>query len=156
MSGWRRIRAGMLVAAVFGLFWGFMVTITQFATVVLAAGFGALGVYWSTIPIAFAIYCILGALQGLLISTGLVMAGRGDATVDTLPRVRGALLGALVGFVGYAILWSLESGSPPNGSWWQRIPWIDFGVATVIGAGATTAILTIARRGALPPPAVEP
>ena len=81
MSGWRRVRAGIFVAAVFGLFWGIMVTLTQIAAIVLTEGIAVLSSYWATIPFAFGIYSALGALQGLLISTGLVVAGRSDAGV---------------------------------------------------------------------------
>ena len=156
MSVWRRLRAGMLVATVFGLFWGLMVTVTQIVAIVFTEGVGVLSSYWATIPFAIGIYTVLGALQGLLLSTGLMVTGRGDGSVDTLPPWRGASLGAVVGLVGYAVLWSFERGSPPAASVWQVIPWVDFGLGALIGAVATGTILTIARRGALPAAPADP
>jgi hypothetical protein len=62
----------------------------------------------------------------------------------------------LVGLLGYATIWLLEGGSLPVGLSLASVPWLDLAIASLIGMGATTSILSIARRGELPPPRPEP
>lgn len=146
MSGWlRRLRAGAVVALVFGAAWGTTIQLALIVSRILDFRFtgpGATVEFWL---MTYATFVGIGFVHGMLFSLLLGMAGR-DRTVDTFPRWLGALIGGMVAAAGAVLI-----GVTTVGGGWPLV-----GMISAIGALSTTGLLTIARRGALPSSPVEP
>ena len=155
MSPWlRRVRAGAVVALAFGIAWGTIVTFATTLSFFLVGGLEALVSIRFAWPLLYALWVGIGFCQGLAISVGMSIAGR-DRTVDTFPRWLGALLGAGVGSGGWVIVGVLERvGS--SVALLQPAAIAMMVMFGAIGAVSTVALLTVARRGALPPAPAEP
>jgi hypothetical protein len=145
---WQRVRAGLVVAVVFGVIWGVLVTLSQILMIAITAGFDELAALGGMLALMLAMFVVVGIMQGLLIATGFALTGAQD-TAGTFPLIRGALLGALIGGIGIVAIWLMERGAHPR-SLLHEVPWTTFAVTAAIGATATTALLLVARRGALP------
>ena len=149
----RKIRAGVIVGLVFGVAWGTIVYLAFMAAVLLQGGMTAFASVGWAHPVLFGFWVGIGFAQGLLISLVMSLVGR-DRTVDTFPRWVGALIGAAVGafgWIGLNILEVFGGGAPVS-----AVSWSMAAIVGAIGAVSTTALLTIARRGALQPAPEEP
>ena len=154
MSGWRRIRAGFIVAAVFGFIWAACLSLVQVIVIVGYDGPGTLqGVGWMLTSI-FLMLFVLGSIQGLMLAGGMAAAGR-DESVDSFPRLKAAVLGAVFGAIGPAAMWLWRMLFHPN-EFPMVAPWGMLAVSAALGAFATASLLSVARRGALPPAPAEP
>ena len=149
----RKIRAGVIVGLVFGVAWGTIVYLAFLTAVLLQGGAAALASIGWAHPVLFGVWVGFGFAQGLLISLVMSIVGR-DRTVDTFPRWLGAFIGAAVGAggaIGLSVLGLIAIGSPTGGIQFGML-----GIVGAIGAVSTAALLTVARRGALPPAPAEP
>jgi hypothetical protein len=145
----RKVRAAAVVALVFGVMWGTMLQLALVVSRLVNFGFtGRLLTVELWLQI-YATFIAIGFVHGVLFSVLLGIAGR-DRTVDTFPRWIGALIGGTVAFAGAVLIGIAEGG----GGLVQA--WPIFAAITSIGALSTTGLLTIARRGALPPPPRAP
>ena len=147
MNGWlSRLRAGAVVALVFGVAWGTIVMFAMTLSVLLVARLEFVAFLNPGWLLMYALWIAIGFVHGLVISLAMSIAGR-NRTVDTFPRWLGGVLGAAVGVAGAIVVAALEyAGGPP-----MVIAWGMVGVTGAIGAVSTVALLTVARRGALPP-----
>jgi hypothetical protein len=152
MSGWvRKVRAGLVVALAFGVAWGTIVMFAMTLSMLIVVRLEMVAFLNTDWLLMYALWVAIGFVHGLVISLAMSIAGR-NRTVDTFPRWLGGVLGAGVGGAGAIVVAALEyAGGPP-----LAIAWGMVGVTGAIGAVSTMALLTVARRGALPPPAVEP
>ena len=154
MSGWpRKVRAAAVVALAFGLAWGTIVTFAVTLSFLFAGGLELLASLAANLPVVYGLWVLIGFVHGLLISLAMSVAGR-NLTVDSFPRWLGALIGAGVGGIGAIVIAILESAGGPKGL--ATIGWAMVGLISAIGAVSTVALLTVARRGALPPAPAEP
>jgi hypothetical protein len=145
---WQRVRAGVFVASVFGVIWGAMVTLALGLTIVVAEGFDGLLALRGVLAVMLVVFTVIGVMQGLLIATGFALTGS-EYSSDSFPLLRGAFLGGLIGSIGIVAIWLLESAAISR-SLLQQVPWATIATTAAIGAAATTALLMVARRGALP------
>lgn len=154
MSRWRRMRAAFVVATMFGFFWAACISLVQLIIIVGFDGLGGLQGFGWMLTAIFLMMFVLGVIQGLLLAGSLAVVGRNDS-VDSFPTLKAAGLGAVFG------------ASLPAGMWLMRMlfqsdvfpmaaPWSMLAVSSVAGALATTTLLTVARRGTLPPAPEEP
>ena len=153
----RRVGAGLKVSLVFGLVWSVLVTACVFTFGLLAgSSFAPMQFLPVSLVVSLVFYGLLGAVQGLIVAAGMAWSGeRRGLTVDTYPRSLGAVFGVITGVAGVVLITMAESwgsGLPL----WQSIPWTTAAISGAFGGLATTTLLTIARRGALPTAPTEP
>ena len=151
MSGvLHRIRAAAFVALAFGIAWGTIVWLALFTAAFVTSGLevlllGRLLLLW------YLVWVSVGVLQGVLVASAMALTG-GRWTVDSFPRWLGALFGSAVGMLGLFGLRSLAGlYSPTVGGAITMMA-----LVCTFGSASTLLLLTIARRGALPPPPAQP
>jgi hypothetical protein len=146
MADLRRLRAGLRLTVVFGLFWGVAGAIGRLGYELVTKGLGAGSGIWSGVFRSFLLGGTLGVIGGALYTTGLVLLGRRQEG-GGLSTGRAAILGAIAGVgASFAIrAWGVAglSGVSPLG--------FAVGSAVVLGllgAAMSAAILGTARRSA--------
>ena len=154
MSGWRRIRAGLFVATVFGLIWATCISLVQLVVFLVFDGLGGVSGFGQMMALIFLLLFVLGAIQGLLLAGGMAVAGRHDS-VDSFSRLKAGVLGAVFGAIGPTAIWLVSLVSLPD-EITVASPWGIVATSAAFGALATTSLLAVARRGALPPSPAEP
>lgn len=143
----RRLVAGLKVSMIFGLVWSVLVTLFVAASGLITGRNFSILQY----VLMLLFYSVLGAIQGLIVAASMAWSGeRRGLTVDTYPRLLGAIFGVITGAAGVVLITVAELwGKPLN--LWQAIPWTGAWIAGAFGGLATVTLLTVARRGALPP-----
>jgi hypothetical protein len=139
-----------VVAAVFSFAWATIVWLSFMAALIVAAGFD--GIVRGGLDELFELYgywLALGLVQGAVVAAVMSLTG-GRWTVDTFPRWLSALVGAIIGAGGFLALVVYEQvmGVGQLNAW----AWGMAGMMGAIGATSSLALLTVARRGALPQP----
>jgi hypothetical protein len=147
-----RLAAGVKVSLIFGVVWSVMVTLAVFGISVVTGSQLTLANY----ALVMLFYTVLGAIQGVVVAAGMAWSGeRRGLTVDTYPRLLGGAIGFITGAAGtlFVVVNELWGGAMAI---WQAIPWVIVGLVGAFGGLATVTLLTIARRGSLPPSPTEP
>jgi hypothetical protein len=155
MNGWlRKVRAGLVVALAFGMAWGTIVWLSFLGAILVASGFGSISAFGGTAALQmFVIWLAIGVVHGAVVATAMSLTG-GKWTVDTFPRWLGAVIGGGIGAMGWLLL-VLLSG-PGGGPGSLAASTMMMSIVGLFGAVSTTTLLTVARRGALPPHRPEP
>lgn len=146
MTDLRRLRAGLRITVIFGIFWGLAGGIGRLGYELITKGLGAGSGIWSGVFRSFLLGGSLGAIAGALYTTGLVLLGRRQEG-GGLATGRAALLGGIAGVgASFAIrAWGVHA---PAG-----VSTLGFALASaaalgVLGAAMSAAILGTARRSA--------
>jgi hypothetical protein len=142
----RKLRAGIVVASAFGIAWGTIVTLALLLSILFTAGMEVIGTLSTDLLLLFGLFVAIGVGHGLVLSLAMAIVGR-FRTFETFPRWLGAVIGGGIGALGWVVTLLVDTCC---------IPPIATAASTtalvgLLGAVSTTALLTVARRGALPP-----
>lgn len=145
MSGIRKLRAALMIALTWGLFWGVAGTVIAFAVVLVFQSANPFSEGWGQIADMFLLFVGVGGAMGLTFSGIMAVAGRRGGW--SLTRGRALLLGAMGGALGY-LLFAVGTRLFPGGVA-NVTPLI---IAVFTGIGAITGMLTFGTvaRGKLP------
>lgn len=146
MTDLRRLRAGLRLTLIFGLFWGLAGGIGRLGYELITKGLGAgLGI-WAPASRAFLLGGTLGVIGGALYTTGLALLGRRQEG-SGLSTGRAALLGGIAGIgASFAIrAWGVHA---PSGVSSLAFAVVSAAVLGGLGAAMSAAILGTARRSA--------
>lgn len=150
MNGWpRKLRAGAVVALAFGIAWGTIVWLSFLGVILVTSGFDGVQFFGSAVLLMFGIWIAIGVVHGAVVAAAMSLTG-GKWTVDTFPRWLGALIGGGIGATGWMFV--LLTRGPGA----LAAPTMMTAIVGLFGVVSTTTLLTIARRGALPPASIEP
>ncbi|MEO8479011.1 MAG: hypothetical protein ABI542_05200 [Gemmatimonadota bacterium] len=151
MSGFRKLRAALVIALTWGVFWGVVGPLLAAAISLVIGASGPFSDGLGTLAWLFVTYAFVGGAMGLGFAGLTMILGRRKGW--SLTRGRAILLGAFGGLVAYGLYGAgmgLVKGWIPN---FGALP-----AAMVAGIGAITGVLTFgtAARGKLPAGNNEP
>lgn len=146
MSGLRKLRAALVIALTWGVFWGVVGVVLSSVIPILIGARGPLDNGIRQLANMFFLYGSIGGFMGLAFSAAMAVLGRGGQW--QLTRGRALLLGS-AGGLGGVLLFSVGAQALLG---WNMIAMNVQSVAIFTGIGAITGILTFgtAARGNLP------
>ena len=146
MTDLRRLRAGLRLTVIVGLFWGLAGAIGRLGYELITRGLGGGSATWSAVFRTFLLGGTLGVIGGALYTTGLALLGHRQEG-GGLSTGRAALLGGIAGVgASFAIrAWGIHSlpGLSP-----LAFALGSAAVLGVLGAAMSVAVLGTARRSA--------